>query len=485
MTGVIALVISLVILTGAVSAATTSETDYATSTSWYNDHQSVYTISTVEDLAGLSQLVNSGKDTFKGKTILLSADIQMNENTMDQKLNLKNFPSIGLSTDCAFEGTFDGQGHTISGLYTTGNGLFYTGNNCVIKNLNVVDSKVICENPTTGVVIGYCLGDSTITNCHVRDSMVYVTSVGTGDVGGIAGLVTAGHLNDCSVTNCQIVCTNTDYVGGIVGYADDVSDFSNCVVKNSIIISGKSGVGGILGYGFTDATFVNCAVDSCYVESIHDNYAGGIDGYGGSETTFNGCIVSNSEIRAYKHSVGGIAGYAYHATFSNDASKVEDTIVYSEIEEYVGGYIGSTNKPITISTASGQTCELINTRVIGGIDTYSTNVGIIIGRGKITNNGKNILISTSMIGNPNAPATTDKSLFNLAGTSDSDAGWIVSVKDTEIVNDKTYGTANKNFSLPEIISDLNKKESASSPIPFVGLIAGLGAVAFMLTRLRK
>lgn len=476
---VLALVVSLVILTGAVSAA---ETDYTPSTSWYNDHQSVYAISTAEDLAGLSQLVNSGKDSFRGKTIMLSADIQLNADIKDQKTQLKNFPSIGSSTAFAFEGTFDGQGHTISGLYTTGNGLFFTGNNCAIKNLNIVNSAVISDNPITGLVIGYCLGDGTITNCHVRDSTVYVTSIGTGDVGGIAGLVTIGHLNDCSVTNCQIVCTNTDYVGGIVGYADDVSDFSNCAVKNSIIISGKSGVGGILGYGFTDARFVSCTVDACYVESLHDNYAGGIDGYGGSETVFDGCTVSNSEVRAYKHSVGGIAGYAYHVTLSNKASKVEDTIVYSEIEEYVGGYVGSTNKPITISTANGQTCELISSRVIGGIEGYSTNVGIIIGRGKVTDYGKKIQISTSMIGNPNAPATTNKNLFNLAGTSVNDDGWIVSTKETEIVNDKTYGTPNKKFNLPEIVSDLNKKETASSPLPFAGILAGLGVAAVFLAR---
>lgn len=474
---VLALVVTLVILTGAVSAA---ETDYTPSIAWYENHQSPYTISTAEDLAGLSQIVASGTDSFKGKTILLGADIVLNADIKDQKATIKDFPSIGASAEFPFEGTFDGQGHTISGLYTSGNGLFYTGNNCAIKNVNVVDSAAICSNPITGIIIGYSLGDSTIENCHVSDSTVYVTSIGTGDVGGIAGLVTIGLLKDCSVTNCQIVCTNTDYVGGIVGYADDDSEFINCVVKDSVIISGKSGVGGILGYAFADAKFSGCTVDTCYIESIHDNYAGGIDGYGGSEAIYDGCTVSNSEVRAYKHSVGGLAGYNYHASLVNRPSTVENTIVYSEIEEYVGGFIGSTNNPLTVST-NGK-CKLTNCRIVGGIEGYSTNVGIIVGRGKgVTDAGK-IQISTSVIGNPNAPATTDKSLFNLAGTSVNDPGWIISINETEVVNGKTYGTPDKNFDVPEIVSDLNQKETAATPLPLAGILAGIGAVAVFLAR---
>jgi hypothetical protein len=96
-------------------------------TTWYTSHKTdtEFTITTAEQLAGLAKLVNgsdaNGSYTMSDKTIKLGANIMLNDTT-----DWKNWASaapanewvpIGRNNDYAFRGTFDGNGHMISGLY--------------------------------------------------------------------------------------------------------------------------------------------------------------------------------------------------------------------------------------------------------------------------------------------------------------------------------------------------------------------------------
>lgn len=88
--------------------------------SWYNESESIFEISTAEQLAGLSQLVNSGT-SFYQKTIKLTQNIVLND-TSDWESWATSPPAnewtaIGTDTNRFYAGVFDGQGFEISGIY--------------------------------------------------------------------------------------------------------------------------------------------------------------------------------------------------------------------------------------------------------------------------------------------------------------------------------------------------------------------------------
>jgi hypothetical protein len=97
--------------------------DRKVDTSWYNDTdtQSEFIIYTAEQLAGLGQLVNSGKSSFESKTIKLGKDIVLNDIAdMEnwEEAHPKNIWTPIGTNDSPFKGIFDGCGHIISGVYT-------------------------------------------------------------------------------------------------------------------------------------------------------------------------------------------------------------------------------------------------------------------------------------------------------------------------------------------------------------------------------
>lgn len=118
--------------------------------SWYNTNKDTFVLDSVEDLYGFYVL--STFDSFSGKTVKLGADIVFNEgNLADWKENApaNEWYPIGVNRNkYRFEGTFDGQGHTISGLYlsddsdiTNYSGFFgVTGTGSVVKNLKITNS---------------------------------------------------------------------------------------------------------------------------------------------------------------------------------------------------------------------------------------------------------------------------------------------------------------------------------------------------------
>lgn len=476
--GAILLLLALFIGSGAA-------VEMVSNTAWYSPNQNTYTINTAEELAGLSLIVNGeaegiAADSFEGKTIFLGADIEINpaEKVKAKANTLKDWKPLASSVDTVFKGTIDGQGHVITGLYSSVNGLIYYGEDCTIKDVTITDSSVVTENYLAAMFAGIALGDSTFTNCHVKNSVIESTSKSTGDIGGIAGEVVRGTLTGCTVSDTKVICRNCDYTGGIVGYIDDVTSFTDCKIRNVIVVSAKSGVGGIAGYSFTDVSINGCSAESSYIQTVYDNYAGGLLGFGGSEVVINGCMVADSVVKAYKHSVGGIAGYAYHADFTGKATVVKHVIVISEAEEYVGGFVGSANKPVTVSVSG---CAITNSAVSGAIEITSENMGILLGRGKMADSSKKITVSESILANKANPAQTDKESFSKEGTAGNENGWIISMNNLETVGGVDYGTTEKTFDVPSFESDLTTKSTAT-PFPAFALLAGLGAAAVFLRR---
>ena len=187
------------------------------SSAWYNTTDTEFTLMTVEDLAGLAQIVNSGTDTFVGKTVKMGADMDLNN---------VNWTPIG--TDASkFQGTFKGEGKTISNLKavgTDGVGLFgktFTGAH--IENLNI-DGAYVSGEDRVGVILGGgYLAANCITGCTVQNATViaapYLMENGTYDGGAKAGVI-AGQAYNGNLTNNTVKdATVTAYrdLGAIAG----------------------------------------------------------------------------------------------------------------------------------------------------------------------------------------------------------------------------------------------------------------------------
>lgn len=250
-------------------------------------------INSADQLKLLANNVNEGT-RYSGIFFKLSIDI-----------NLNNMPwtPIGNETNY-FSGSFDGSGHTISGLNinssqsNTGLFGFITGSS-TIKNLNV--SGNIRGGNNVGGICGYAENFSTFSNCNSNCSIS-----GNSNIGGILGRVESDIDIEFQIYNC----TNTgdisgvENIGGIVGYSKCYGynsgryakhTFSNNLNRGHISAS-NSCAGGIIGYLY--------------------NVAGTY--YGTSTTSLFNCI-NYSDVSSVEYSGGLVGGGSYH---SNSDSEV-------------------------------------------------------------------------------------------------------------------------------------------------------------------
>lgn len=228
-----------------------------------------YLIQTAEDLAWFANQVNSdaGNATMKAR---LMNDIYLND--IDTWENLKQWTPIGdFSQGRVFSGLFDGKGHTIYGLYISGDkdyqGLFGYVESGQIKNLNL-EAVRVSGNKYVGSVCGYARNYSSITQVVVNNGVVS----GVEDVGGIAGYLTEyGNISFCAFSG-EITATNYR-IGGIVGCAFNSSTVSQSYNMGFINTTAKY-VGGIVG---TNSASI---VISCYNRGkvLGDLRVGGIVG---------------------------------------------------------------------------------------------------------------------------------------------------------------------------------------------------------------
>lgn len=168
----------------------------------------VYQIGSAAALAEFAQRVNTGElvdaDAVLTDDIVLNKKIEVDENgTVTNEEKLSKWTPIGNAQTVmgpTYKGTFDGQGHSVSGLYVASGetaGLFgYIGSSGTVKNLRVSGSITNTSNTTTGGGVA-AINDGRIENCC---SSVTIIATATGNnavtVGGVMG------RNYGSVTNC-------------------------------------------------------------------------------------------------------------------------------------------------------------------------------------------------------------------------------------------------------------------------------------------
>lgn len=194
--------------------------------------ENTYLIANKGEMALLAKKVNTGT-TYAGKTFVLSKDFIYNGES-------NNYTPIGSSETKFFAGTFDGQGHTISGINLENNSrqaLFGTiGGGATIKNLTLDNSSIInTNNGIAAGIVGRIADGGTIENCHVTAN---VTLMGEGYVGGIVGSTNMGNITIAGCTCAASITNNGNRysTGGIAAFLgfDGVNGTTNVVVKDCL-----------------------------------------------------------------------------------------------------------------------------------------------------------------------------------------------------------------------------------------------------------
>ncbi|MBO5008342.1 MAG: hypothetical protein J6D26_05865 [Clostridia bacterium] len=357
---------------------------------------SPYQIGTAAELYWFALQVNSGNTGICGK---LTADITLNEN-LESKLNItttgyafnygkatlksgqtvNEWTAIGTETN-AYTGTFDGDGHSVIGLYVNStastsknNGLFGYVKDVTIQNVTVKDSYISAYSHMGGVV--GLLYSGTVKNCHCTDTWLCSQN---GRMGGIVGSAHQSGGN-ISISDCSsnVVYYQYGNSGGIAGYLRKAT-MDNCVFTGEL--KGTSGnSGGIVG-SFTGGTIKNCSNNG---KINGGGYTGGIAGYssGSIINCTNNAAITTSSNAQY---IGGIVGDFYgdstelsEITNCVNNGTVTQTGNNSNLSIGVGGIVGQA-KGVSITGCTNKADISGAGQELGGIlgtQTMSGNVTI-------------------------------------------------------------------------------------------------------------
>ena len=249
----LALLLVLTLLVGLMPAALAADTVDVSALPEYTagadtSAGAAYKISTEESLRAFAAAVKAddGNGTYAhaGVTLYLAGDIALTG-------TWKPVGSTATYVGDFFAGTFDGCGHTISGLNVQGStanqGLFAAINKATIRNLNVSGTVNCGTKNYVGGIVGK-VQDGTIENCSFSGSVT-----GGGHTGGIAGGLNG---NDVTISGCaNLAAVTGTTAGGILGYWKKTASIRDCYNTGSVTGSAKAG--GIVGQ-LNKGTIENC-----------------------------------------------------------------------------------------------------------------------------------------------------------------------------------------------------------------------------------
>ena len=234
-----------------------------------------YNVTSADGLMNIAKLVNGGKTDIN---ITLAADID---------LTGKDWTPIGTDYDNSYTGTFDGGGHTITGLTFT-------------------------TNDENAGLFGYLNRAGTVKNVVMEGVQITSNQIYGGSIGGVVGSSLGGTIENCSVSGSV---SGTVYVGGVVGAQIDGS-ITGC--SSSATVKGMVDVGGVAGQTNSSATLTACyATGNVTIEiAPKKNIAGGglvgMNGGSGILACYaTGNVTSTSSSTGYDVHIGGFLGNNY------------------------------------------------------------------------------------------------------------------------------------------------------------------------------
>ena len=256
-----------------------------------------YTVTSADGLMNIAKLVNRGKSDIN---ITLDTDID---------LTGKDWTPIGTDYDNSYKGTFDGGGHTITGLTFTTNdnyvGLFgYLNRAGTVKNVVMEGVQITCNQiygGSIGGVVGFSWG--TIENCSVSGSVS-----GTVYVGGVVGDQIGGSITGCS---SSATVKGTLNVGGVAGETNSGATMAACYATGNVTIEidpiNNTLGGGLVGFNARGSVLACYATGNVTSTGSSTGYVQ-IGGFlGGNYTTVTACYWKNNHEQGIGHNKEGIA----------------------------------------------------------------------------------------------------------------------------------------------------------------------------------
>ena len=234
-----------------------------------------YNVTSADGLMNIAKLVNGGKTDIN---ITLDTDID---------LTGKDWTPIGTDFHNSYTGTFDGGGHTITGLTFT-------------------------TNDENAGLFGYLNRAGTVKNVVMEGVQITSNQIYGGSIGGVVGSSLGGTIENCSVSGSV---SGTVYVGGVVGAQIDGS-ITGC--SSSATVKGMVDVGGVAGQTNSSATLTACyATGNVTIEiAPKKNIAGGglvgMNGGSGILACYaTGNVTSTGSSTGYDVHIGGFLGNNY------------------------------------------------------------------------------------------------------------------------------------------------------------------------------
>lgn len=333
-----------------------------------------YIINTAQQLANFAYMVYWCYDYYEGKYIALGSDIVLNDNVMANPTGAHPWMPIGSEgsfKDGKFLGTFDGQGHTIYGLY--------------IDHTSTISGYA--------GLFGTVKGDGVVRNVNVKDAVIDLRQFTSHNlyVGGIVGYTTDNaRVEDCSFQGNIYGRLYSKYQGGIVGYHNSYKDITNCHVEGfvgckaigDLTTTWTDYVGGIAGYSY--ASIINCTAAANVVGGTlnGDNYVGGIVGY--CKQNVANCITYDKDANGNSITIngkanrytGGVAGYANlvsHCRNYAEVSCLSDGMDLGGVAGQAGTVEYSANFGRIYSTVNPLDIDIVSMGGIAGLVDYARN----------------------------------------------------------------------------------------------------------------
>ena len=272
-----------------------------------DDGQGNYTVTSAEGLKNIAKLVN---EQWK-------LDINI---TLTDNIDLKgiDWTPIGIDYNHRYTGTFDGGGHTITGLKITGNdqyaGLFgHIGSGGKVMNVKLEGVLIESDNEmsTVGGIAGWSYG--TIENCLVSGS---VSGSGkNGSAGGVVGYQNGGFLTGCS-SSAKVNAGGI--AGGVAGTSALGATLTACYATGDVTLesrgTGTYYAGGVVGNNNNSSTLIACyAWGSVSGTGSSTIYVGGVTG-DNVDGTLTACYHANGTVSGTGSGTiytGGVAGRNY------------------------------------------------------------------------------------------------------------------------------------------------------------------------------
>ena len=289
-----------------------------------------YRIATTADLDALAADVNSGT-AYSGTYFKMTVDIAYAHSTAwdDAASTENNYTPIGNRlnsyTDNPFSGTFDGDGHTVSGIriYKGGSGwgnyflgLFGYVLNGTVKNVTVADARITGQMGCGGIAgyVNASEGTCTVENCHALSDVAIHAVVDYANChGGIAGA-----SNNATISGCTSAVTLTANTG----------------------LTGCSAFGGIVG-GLTSSTMRNCLAIGVSIPAIPVNEygegSGAIFGGESNSCTFDHNSYANCNVGGATTNIGGPSGdiETYENPDTHEIKNPDGAIPYDTSAGYI------------------------------------------------------------------------------------------------------------------------------------------------------